>query len=415
MSTILPVNAVLASLAWCNETGYSTMMFVISFLAFLAVLAWLGLLFGRHRFWHAEPRLHHDDVVLSDTPTVAAIIPARDESLTIETTVRSLLAQDYSGQLNIIVVDDRSTDDTAALVRALIPEAGPRRTITCLLNSERPEGWSGKLWAVRTGLLHLEAEAEPPGILLLTDADIAHDRRSLTSLFKNMVNGNHDLVSVMVRLRNRSFWERLLIPPFVFFFQMLYPFAAVNRDDLNMAAAAGGCVLLKRDALADAGGIEAVKGALIDDVALGRLIKSRPNGKKRIWLGHALHTASIRAYEDLGSIWHMVARTADTQLDHSLMKLAGTIVGMVIIYLFPPLAVLTWPFHQDAAFGFMGLIAWLLMSAAYTPTLKLYGASIFWGPSLPIASLLYVMMTIDSARLYRQGKGGMWKGRAFHG
>lgn len=390
-------------------------MFVLNLLAFFAVLTWLVLLFGWHRFWRAEPRLEHRDDVLPDAPTIAAVIPARDEAATIETTVRSLLAQDYPGQLNIVVVDDGSTDKTAAIVHGLIPEAGPRRTVACLTNRERPEGWSGKLWAIKTGLDHLEAKAKPPGILLLTDADIAHDSQSLTLLLKNMVNENRDLVSVMVRLRNQSLWERLLIPPFVFFFQMLYPFIAVNRADLDMAAAAGGCVLLKRDALVDAGGIEAIKGALIDDVALGRLIKLRPNGNRRIWLGHAQHTASIRAYEDLGSIWQMVARTADTQLSHSLVNLVGTIFGMMSIYLLPPLAVLTWPFHQDTLFGFMGLTAWALMSVAFAPTLRLYTTSILWAPSLPIASLFYVLMTIDSARRYRQGKGGVWKGRAFHG
>ncbi len=390
-------------------------MSVLNLLTFIAVLAWLFLLFGRYRFWRAEPRLFSTDEPLPIAPPIAAVIPARDEAETIETAVRSLLAQDYPGSLDIVVVDDRSADETAAIVRALIAETEPRRTLECLSNSERPAGWSGKLWAVKAGLDHLGAKAEPPGILLLTDADIAHDPANLSSLLKFMVNENRELVSVMVRLRNQSVWERLLIPPFVFFFQMLYPFAAVNREDRDVAAAAGGCVLLKREAIDDVGGIEAIKGALIDDVALGRLIKSRPNGNRRIWLGHAERTISIRAYDNLASIWQMVARTADTQLDHSLFNLAGTIVGMVVIYLLPPLAAITWPFHQDDAFGLSGLAAWLMMSAAYIPTLKLYQASIVWAPSLPLASLFYVAMTLDSARRYRQGKGGVWKSRAFHG
>jgi hopene-associated glycosyltransferase HpnB len=390
-------------------------MFVLSLLACAAVLAWLFLLLGRHFFWRAEPRLQPMHRRLPDAPPVQVVIPARDEAETIETTVRSLLAQNYPGFLDIVVVDDRSADATAEIVHTLIPETGPRRTLECISNSERPAGWSGKLWAIKTGLDHLETKAEPPDILLLTDADIAHDPASLSSLLKIMVNENRDLVSVMVRLRNLSFWERLLIPPFVFFFQMLYPFAAVNRDDRDMAAAAGGCVLLKREALKDAGGIEAIKGALIDDVALGRLMKLRPNGRKRIWLGHAEHTISVRAYEDLPSIWHMVARTADTQLGHSLLNLAGTIIGMVVIYLLPPFSLLTLPLHQDSVLGFMGLAAWLLMSTAYMPTLRLYQASVFWAPSLPIAALFYVAMTVDSARRHRQGKGGVWKGRAFQG
>jgi hopene-associated glycosyltransferase HpnB len=391
-------------------------MSVSTLFALIAVLTWLFLLLGRHEFWRAEPRLPNDDVPLPMAPpVVAAVIPARDEAETIERTVRSLLAQDYPGTLEIIVVDDRSTDETAAIVHALVVEVGAQRSLECLPNSERPAGWSGKLWAVKTGLDYLGAKAEPPGLVLLTDADIAHDPANLSSLLKIMVNESRDLVSVMVRLRKRSAWERLLIPPFVFFFQMLYPFPAVNRQDQEAAAAAGGCVLLKRDAIMDAGGIEAIKGALIDDVALGHLIKSRPNGEGRIWLGHAERTASIRAYDSLISIWQMVARTADTQLDHSLLKLAGTVMGMIVIYLLPPLAVLAWPAHQDAVFGVLGLVAWLMMSTAYLPTLRLYRASILWSPSLPLAALFYLAMTLDSARRYRQGKGGVWKGRAFEG
>lgn len=390
-------------------------MTVLSLFALIAVLAWLFLLLARDGFWRAEPCLPNVDIHMPMAPPVAAVIPARDEAETIERTVRSLLAQDYPGPLDIVVVDDRSTDETAAIVRALIAETGPRRTLKCLSNSERPEGWSGKLWAVKTGLDHLDDRAEPPDILLLTDADISHDRANLSSLHKIMVNEKRDLVSVMVRLRNQSFWERLLIPPFVFFFQMLYPFPAVNREDKGVAAAAGGCVLLKREAINDAGGIEAVKGALIDDVALGQLIKARPKGKGRVWLGHAERTTSIRTYDSLASIWQMVVRTADTQLNHSLLSLLGTVVGMVMIYLLPPIAVLTWPFHQDSSFGLLGLAAWMAMSGAYIPTLKLYQASFLWAPSLPLAALLYVAMTIDSARRYRQGRGGVWKGRAFHG
>lgn len=378
-----------------------------------AALAWIVLLAGWHGFWRAEPRLRPAKEALTNAPPVAAIMPARDEAETIERAVRSLLAQDYAGALQVIVVDDQSRDDTAALVDALIPEAGSGRSLTCLANSERPAGWSGKLWAIKAGLDHLEAQAEAPNILLLTDADIAHHPRNLSSLLKNLVNENRDLVSVMVMLRNQSFWECLLIPPFVFFFRMLYPFSTVNRPESDIAAAAGGCVLLRRDALRDAGGIEAIKGALIDDVALGRLIKSRPGGEGRIWLGHAEDTVSLRAYDDLASIWQMVARTADTQLDHSLIRLGATVVGMILLYLMPPLALLAWPLHQSFALGLIGLAGWLLMALAFLPTVKLYRASALWTPTLPVAALLYMAMTIDSARRHRQGRGGVWKGRAF--
>lgn len=390
-------------------------MFIWTFLTCVAVLAWTGLLIGRHGFWQAEPCLQPTLETLDRAPPVAVIIPARDEAETIEHVVRSLLGQDYSGRLDVIVVDDQSSDDTAAIVDGLIRDIGPGQHLERIANADRPPGWSGKLWAIKAGLNHLEAKEEAPDILLLTDADIAHDPLNLSALIKKMVNENLDLVSVMVRLRNQSFWERLLIPPFVFFFQMLYPFKAVNKPGETLAAAAGGCVLLRREALDDAGGIEAIKGALIDDVALGRLIKFRPNGKRRIWLGHAEHTVSLRAYEGLASIWQMVVRTADTQLDHSLFKLIGTVAAMVVIYLLPPLALMTWPFHQEIALAMAGLAGWLMMCVAFRRTSALYQASVFWVPTLPLAALLYTAMTIDSARRHRQGKGGVWKGRAFQG
>ncbi|MGI9417216.1 MAG: glycosyltransferase [Geminicoccaceae bacterium] len=388
-------------------------MIAWSLLVSVAVAAWLFLLFGRYGFWRSTPRLewHHGDIGYA--PSIAVIIPARDEAETIETAVRSLFAQDYAGRLHVIVVDDRSQDRTAAIVDSLIPEAEPSRQLERVACTERPDGWSGKLWAIQAGLDHLDACAEAPAVLLLTDADIAHHPANLAALLKKMVNEHCDLVSVMVRLRNQSFWERLLIPPFVFFFQMLYPFPAVNRPESTYAAAAGGCVLLRRDVLRAAGGIKAVRGQLIDDVALARLIKSEPKGAGRIWLGHAERTVSLRGYGDLSSIWRMVVRTADTQLGHSLLILAATITGMILIYLLPPLAVLCWPFHQNLAIGLLGLAGWLMMSAAFRPTLALYQASAFWAPTLPIAALFYTAMTIDSARRHRLGIGGVWKGRAF--
>lgn len=390
-------------------------MTIWTFLVLIAVAGWSFLLLGRYGFWRALPRLEPGAGELTDPPSIAVIIPARDEAETIGTTVGSLLAQDYAGRLHLIVVDDQSRDETAAIVDSLIPKAAMRRRLERVTATERPRGWSGKLWAIKAGLDHLETQAGAPNILLLTDADIAHHPTSLNRLLKKMVNGRFDLVSVMVRLRNKSFCEHLLIPPFIFFFQMLYPFGAVNRPGSAIAAAAGGCVLLRREALRDGGGIEAIKGKLIDDVALAHLIKFRPNGTRRIWLGHAENIVSLRAYDDLTSIWRMVTRTADTQLSHSLLGLAMTIAGMIVIYLSPPLAVLTCPLHQSATLGTLGLVGWLMMSAAFLPTLGLYRTSVLWAPSLPVAAFLYALMTVDSARRYRLGAGGVWKGRVFTG
>jgi len=380
-------------------------------LALLPIIAWTVLLLFRHQFWHAQPRLGQDARTLDHWPDVLAIIPARDEADVIETALRSLLEQDYPGRLEIIVVDDQSSDGTGDIVQNVMTAQTGTRKATYLLADERPEGWSGKLWAISTGIEQARAKRGGAPLLLLTDADIAHHPDNLSALTKKMVNENCDFVSIMVRLRSQSVWERLLIPPFVFFFQMLYPFKAVNEPSHSLAAAAGGCILLRRDALEAAGGLAAMKGALIDDVTLGRLIKNRPGGERRIWLGHAGETVSLRAYQDLAPIWSMVARTADTQLGHALSNLVVTVIGMLLLYLLPPLLLLGWPVHQSPMLALLGLVAWLLMSTALLPTLRLYRQSILWAPTLPLAAALYTLMTIDSARLHRQGKGGFWKGR----
>jgi hopene-associated glycosyltransferase HpnB len=345
---------------------------------------------------------------------VVVVIPARDEAPVIERAVRSLLAQNYPGQLDIIVVDDGSADGTGAIVERLIHSSeSKKRSLHVIRNTARPPGWSGKLWAVHTGIEHVEASGLAAPVLLLTDADIAHDSSTLSSLMEKMVNDRRDLVSLMVRLRAEAFWERLLIPPFVFFFQMLYPFPAVNDPKRAIAGAAGGCMLVRREALDDAGGIQAIKGDLIDDVALGKAIKQRPHGAGRIWLGLTDRTLSLRANDSLSSIWAMVARTADTQLGHSLAALLGTAIAMVFIYLLPPLLVLGWPMHESNGLLVLGVMAWLAMSIAFWPTSRLHGQQGLWILSLPIAALLYTAMTLDSALQYRCGRGGLWKGRIF--
>jgi hopene-associated glycosyltransferase HpnB len=388
-------------------------MSVLLIVALLAFMAWIALLTFRHGFWRAEPRLDGHDGRCVDCPDVTIIMPARDEADVIERSIRSLLEQDYPGRLDLIVVDDQSSDGTGDIVRALAAEAVRPSRIKLLRTDDRPKGWTGKLWAIETAIDHVRMRGRDVPLLLLTDADIAHHPGNLSALIKKMVNEDRDMVSIMVRLRNHSVWERFLIPPFVFFFQMLYPFEAVNKPAKSTAAAAGGCVLIRRSALDSAGGIQALKGALIDDVTLAKRIKVRPGGDSRIWIGHGVKTISLRAYDDLASIWSMVARTADTQLRHSLMNLVGTTVGMALIYLIPPLLVLSWPIHLDIGAAGLGFGAWLLMVIAFAPTLLLYRQSLLWAPTLPLAAALYTAMTIDSARLHRQGKGGHWKGRTF--
>lgn len=383
----------------------------MTFLAVLSLLIWLFLLVGRKGFWRAQPQIENEAAPEPAAwPGVIAVIPARDEAPTVAEALRSLLAQDYPGALKVILVDDHSEDATRTIAQRLRAGAGLERRLAVIGARELPAGWSGKLWAIAEGLRHVAEIAPDARYLLLSDADIRHGPHSLRQLVAKAEHEALDLASLMVKLRCATVWERLLIPPFVFFFQMLYPFAAVNDSADRTAAAAGGCMLVRRGTLATIGGIEAIRGALIDDVALARAVKRRPGGG-RIWLGLTTDTSSVRRYARLGEIWAMVARTADTQLGHSPALLLGTIVGMTITYLVPPLVLLGWPLHGDPWVAGLGLLAWLLMTVAFRPTLRLYSLAPIRALTLPLAAVLCTVMTIDSALQHRRGRGGLWKGR----
>ena len=379
----------------------------------LSLLAWAYLLIGRSGFWRARPRIEEEQASAPMVwPAVAAIVPARNEREHVAAALRSLLRQEYPGRLAILLVDDGSDDGTRAIAERLKDEAGGARRLEVIAATPLPPGWSGKLWAMAEGLSHAGRIVPDAPYLLLTDADIAHAADELASLVAKAEAGRLDLVSLMVRLRCETPWERLLIPPFVFFFRMLYPFAAVNDPRRRTAAAAGGCMLVRRDALDRAGGLEAIRGALIDDIALARAIKHRP-GRGQIWLGLTSRTRSLRPYVTLAHIWAMVARTADTQLRHSLPLLGGAVVGMAVAYLLPPLALVGVPLHRDLAVASVGLLAWLAMSAVFLPTIGLYGLPRIWAATLPAAAALYMAMTVESAIRYRWGAGGSWKGRQY--
>ena len=378
-------------------------------LVVLSLLTWAYLLLGRHGFWRARPRIEDEqDAPPALWPAVVAVVPARDEAETIAAALRSLLGQDYRGTLTVVLVDDHSGDRTKAIAEGLAARARSRLEVIEAL--PLPPGWSGKLWAMANGLRHAERLAPAAAYVLLTDADIAHAPDNLTRLVARAEAARLDLVSLMVRLRCARFWERLLIPPFVFFFQKLYPFAAVNDPGSRAAAAAGGCMLMRRQALREAGGIEAIRGELIDDVALARAIKHRPGGG-RIWLGLGRTTRSLRPYACLGDVWAMVARTADTQLGHSLLLLAGTLLGLAIAYLGPPLALLAGLTEGDPWLAGLGALGLAGMVVAFLPTLRLYELAPGWSLTLPVAALLFAAMTVDSAIQYRRGAGGRWKGR----
>ena len=374
----------------------------VTIAAAVSLLAWIWLLLAHGRFWRADQRL--GDETPAEAPTIAVVIPARDEEATIADAVASHLDQDYAGEVRVVVVDDNSSDGTAAAVRALADDR-----VIVIDGQPLPAGWTGKLWAVSQGIDAAAEIAPEARYLLLTDADIEHDPDSLRPLVAKAEANSLHLVSLMAKLRCKSRWEQLLIPAFVFFFQKLYPFPRVNNPRSGMAAAAGGCMLLRRDTLAAAGGIAAIRDRVIDDCALAALIK--PLGP--IWLGLTDRVHSLRAYPRLDDVWNMVARTAFVQLRHSALLLLGTVVGMALLYLVPPLAGIGGLLAGERLIGNLGLAAWLLMTVAFGPTLKLYRLSMMEGFTLPYAALLYTLMTIDSARRHWRGEGGGWKGRTY--
>ena len=386
-------------------------------LAAVATIAWVYLLAFRGGFWRARPRLEdtrHEPRAAAPGPThaatgwpaVVAVVPARNEAAVIGTSVRSILRQDYPGPLSVVLVDDRSADGTAEAARRAAGAQASRLDVVAA--AALPPGWTGKMWAVRQGVARAE-ETAAPEYLWLTDADIEHDRGELRRLVTVARAEGSDLVSVMVLLRCRSFWEKLLIPAFVFFFQKLYPFPWVNDPARPTAAAAGGSMLVRRRALEQAGGIESIRNALIDDCALARRIK----GRGRVWLGLSRSTRSLRGYDGLAGIWDMVARSAYTQLRHSPALLAASLAGLAAAYLVPPAAAVYGVLAARPALAALGAAGWLLMAASYVPTLRLYGRPWPAALSLPVAGLLYCAMTADSARRHWRGRGGHWKGRAY--
>jgi len=360
-------------------------------LALLALGVWVYLAGAHGRFWSSRPELAPR--VPTETPPVDVIVPARDEAATIAPVIASLLAQDYRGQFRVILVDDGSTDGTAAL-------AGSASRLAILRGEAKPPGWSGKLWALSQGIRASEAP-----LLLFTDADIVHDPRHLAALVAGLQAQQLGMVSEMVHLNCTSFAERALIPAFVYFFQMLYPFRRVNDARSTVAAAAGGTILIRREVLAAAGGIEAIRGALIDDVALARVVKPLAP----IYLGHSSLAASIRPYPRFGDIGNMISRTAFTQLRYSPSALLATVVGLVLVWLVPITAVL---FGSGWAV-YAGLGAYLVAAATYLPTLLRYRCNPLWALSLPMIALFYIAATCASAWNHWRGIGARWKNRAY--
>jgi hopene-associated glycosyltransferase HpnB len=402
----------------------------LAVLAALAVVAWAYLLAGHGGYWRTDQRLPAAAAEPRYWPSVVAVVPARDEAAVLPATLPTLLAQDYRGTFDVVLVDDDSSDGTARIAAALgraaggraagdgaaageEPASGPGGSLRIVPGTPTPAGWAGKVWAMAQGL-QAAGDAE---YVLFTDADIAYQPGSLATLVRAAEADHRVLVSQMVLLRAGTGWERLLVPAFVYFFAQLYPFRRVNRPGARTAAAAGGCMLVRRRELAAAGGLERIRGALIDDVALGQLMQSaRPAG--RCWLGLTTDITSIRPYPRLSALWSMVARSAYTQLRYSPAALAGTVAGLLWLYVLPPAAALAGLAGIAAggggASGWLaaaGLAGWAIMAVTYVPMLRLYGLSPLRAPCLPLIAALYAAMTVDSARRHYRGRGGEWKGR----
>jgi hopene-associated glycosyltransferase HpnB len=388
-------------------------------IAWLSLIIWLVLLFGRGGFWRARPTERLGDATVHAVgqaeiarrgawPALVAVVPARNEADVIARAVTSLLRQDYAGAFHLIVIDDHSTDGTADAAQAAAREAGLEDRLTVLTAAPLPPGWSGKVWAQSQGIGAIDKLGLPADYLLLTDADIRHPADAASQLVARAILEDRDLVSLMVRLRCDSTWEKALIPAFVFFFAKLYPFAWVNDVKKSTAGAAGGCMLVRRAALVEAGGIESIQGELIDDCSLASRIKFRngANHARPIRLDLAAESESLRPYDDWRDVWNMVARTAFTQLRYSAVLLAGTVLAMCVIYLAPPVIALSL-----GARGWPAWLAWLAMCCAYAPMLRYYRRSLLWAPLLPLVALFYVSATLGSAIRFWRGKGGQWKAR----
>ena len=406
----------------------------------ISAAAWIYLVAAHGRFWLTNQRLPRGtgcsparagaDVRSSEQaggwPTVAAVVPARNEAESLPVTLPALLAQDYPGEFRVFLVDDNSDDGTGAIAGELGEKAARDggAPLTVVKGRPRPDGWAGKVWAMAQGFAAVTAAvttaataAAPAEYVLFTDADISWAPTALRDLVAGAEADDRALLSQMALLRAETRWERVIVPAFVYFFAQLYPFRKVNDPKSGTAAAAGGCMLVRRSALEAAGGLEPIKGALIDDVALGTLLKKRGN---RTWLGLTTSISSARPYPSLASLWHMIARSAYVQLRYNPLLLAGTIAGLVLLYVAPPAGAVAAVIvaaaggggTATAVAGLAGLAGWALMTASYVPMLRLYRLSALRAPMLPLIAVLYAAMTADSARRHYSGRAVSWRGRA---
>ncbi|BDV33463.1 glycosyltransferase [Methylocystis iwaonis] len=379
---------------------------VLTLIALAGLAAWLYLLIFNSGFWRLtehDRRFAPAGAVVPQGAHVVAIVPARDEAEVIATSVASLLQQEFSGRFEVVLVDDESTDGTADVARAKAAELGAAERLTILQSGGPSDGWTGKIAAMHRGFTYMRGLEKQPDFVLFCDADIAFAPPVLSRLVAGATARKTVLSSLMVKLRCESAAEKWFVPAFVFFFQMLYPFRAVNDPKSKVAGAAGGVMLVRPGALAEAGGLPAIREALIDDCALGALMKRQGP----IWLGLTDDVHSLRPYPRLADIEKMVTRSAYAQLDYSPVKLAGALLGMIVVYLAPPLlAIFGAPPARE-----IGLVAWMIMAQAYMPSLRFYGLSRARAFALPLIAACYTWFTVVSASRHMRGRGGEWKGR----
>jgi hopene-associated glycosyltransferase HpnB len=376
-------------------------------IAMLSAITWSYLVLARGSFWKTK----NANLDASDKSPfsggVVAVVPARNEAELIGPVVTSLLNQNVA--IPVLLVDDESTDGTANVARRAAQEAGKADALTVIQSKPLPAGWTGKVWSMHQGIEYARARGINPAWFMLTDADVLHSPETVANLGLIASQGDYDLVSFMVKLHCESLAEKLLIPAFVYFFFMLYPPAWVRKRWIrnprrSTAGAAGGCMLVRAETLERVGGLEAIRGAVIDDCALAGLLK-RHGG--RLWLGLTDQSQSLRRYQTFSQIERMISRTAFNQLRHSSLLLLGTIAGMAITYLAPPLLLVT---HSRPAI-LMGAAAGTAMTITYSTMVRYYRLNPAWALTLPLAAMFYLGATIHSAVKYWNGSGGDWKGR----
>jgi len=373
-----------------------------TFIATIPLAIWIYLFFARGNFW----QLREDDIYLqplANWPRVVAVVPARNEAETIAQAVRSLAAQDYPGEFSIVIVDDHSEDATANLARKAAEQSGASRRVKIHSAAPLAPGWTGKLWALNEGVQ--VASQDKPEFLWFTDADIEHAPDTLHRLVFRAERDALDLASLMVLLQAKTFPERLLIPPFLYFFLMLYPPRWIADPNASTAGAAGGCILLRRNVLAPIRGIASIRGEVIDDCALARAVKK--NGG-RIWMGLTRRSVSLRSYWSFAEIRNMIARTAFTQLRYSFLLLVGTLIGLFVTYILPVLSF----FSGEEPGWFLAATAICLMAVSFGVTVRFCNLRFLWALTLPIAATFYAYATFLSAVRYWLGRGGQWKGRS---